>query len=101
MYSLWDCFNLWADIGNEKDRPGDYSLSEYPVHQLPTNHLVDGRVAIGSLSVGLGMDGRGSYVSNILMQDCAGSGGLWYTYGKAFTYISVIDTKTSTLTNCL
>ncbi|WP_229038663.1 hypothetical protein [Salmonella sp. SJTUF14076] len=24
---MWDCFNLWADIGNEKDRPGDYSLS--------------------------------------------------------------------------
>ncbi|ELH0509408.1 hypothetical protein Q9594_002617 [Salmonella enterica] len=48
IYSLWDCFNLWADIGNEKDRPGDYSLSEYPVHQLPTNHLVDGLVAIGS-----------------------------------------------------
>ncbi|EAB3867060.1 hypothetical protein M6B09_001275 [Salmonella enterica] len=38
MYSLWDCFNLWADIGNEKDRPGDYSLSEYPVHQLPTTN---------------------------------------------------------------
>ncbi|EAM4701219.1 hypothetical protein IZS38_001467 [Salmonella enterica subsp. enterica serovar Plymouth] len=48
MYFLWDCFNLWADIGNEKDRPGNYSLSEYPVHQLPTNHLVDGLVAIGS-----------------------------------------------------
>ncbi|EAA1216933.1 hypothetical protein H5Y57_001558 [Salmonella enterica] len=47
------------------------------------------------------MDGWGSYVSNILMQDCAGSGGLWYTYGKTFTYISVIDTKTLTLTNCL
>ncbi|HFZ7299242.1 TPA: hypothetical protein ACIO3C_003961, partial [Salmonella enterica subsp. enterica serovar Wangata] len=26
------------------------------------------------------MDGWGSYVSNILMQDCAGSGDLWYTY---------------------
>ncbi|EAT9151589.1 hypothetical protein D8U89_18450 [Salmonella enterica] len=47
------------------------------------------------------MDGWGSYVSNILMQDCAESGDLWYTYGKAFTYISVIDTKTLTLTNCL
>ncbi|EBC5002898.1 hypothetical protein C2932_18810 [Salmonella enterica] len=47
------------------------------------------------------MDGWGSYVSNILMQDWAGSGDLWYTYGKAFTYISVIDTKTLTLTNCL
>ncbi|EDL0299726.1 alpha/beta hydrolase [Salmonella enterica subsp. enterica serovar Enteritidis] len=63
-------------MGNEKDRPGNYSLSEYPVHQLPTtnyqlpttnyqlpttnyqlpttnyqlptNHLVDGLVAIGS-----------------------------------------------------
>ncbi|HGB2115659.1 TPA: tail spike protein, partial [Salmonella enterica subsp. enterica serovar Wangata] len=32
IYFLWDCFNLWADIGNEKDRPGNYSLSEYPVH---------------------------------------------------------------------
>ncbi|ECE5481394.1 hypothetical protein DB593_03290, partial [Salmonella enterica] len=38
MYFLWDCFNLWADIGNEKDRPGNYSLSEYPVHQLPTTN---------------------------------------------------------------
>ncbi|WJG91532.1 tail spike protein [Salmonella enterica subsp. enterica serovar Gallinarum] len=35
---MWDCFNLWADIGNEKDRPGNYSLSEYPVHQLPTTN---------------------------------------------------------------
>ncbi|EGO6392395.1 hypothetical protein IUZ16_002250 [Salmonella enterica] len=32
IYSLWDCFDLGADIGNEKDRPGDYPLSEYPVH---------------------------------------------------------------------
>ncbi|EEM3973276.1 hypothetical protein ET259_08455 [Salmonella enterica] len=38
IYFLWDCFNLWADIGNEKDRPGNYSLSEYPVHQLPTTN---------------------------------------------------------------
>ncbi|EAA5901983.1 hypothetical protein LSB85_003667 [Salmonella enterica] len=29
------------------------------------------------MSVGLGMGGRGSYVSNIIMQYCAGSGGLW------------------------
>lgn len=78
-----------------------YQNIRYTNYQLPTNHLVDGLVAIGSQSVGLGMDGWGSYVSNILMQDCAGSGDLWYTYGKAFTYISVIDTKTLTLTNCL
>ncbi|EEJ5119182.1 hypothetical protein CG651_002786 [Salmonella enterica] len=32
IYSLWDCFDLGADIRNEKDRPGDYPLSEYPVH---------------------------------------------------------------------
>ncbi|WP_348235559.1 tail spike protein, partial [Salmonella enterica] len=44
----WDSFNLSTYIGNEKDRPADYSLSEYPVHQLPTNHLLDGLVAIGS-----------------------------------------------------
>lgn len=40
------------------------------------------------------MDGKGGYVSNILMQDCAGSGGMWYTYGKTFTNVSVIDTNT-------
>lgn len=92
--TVWDGFDLGADIGNETDRPGDFPLSEYPVHQLPTNHLVDDLVAIGSLGVGIGMDGKGGYVSNILMQDCAGSGGLWYAYGKTFTNVSVIDTNT-------
>ncbi|EBP2903958.1 hypothetical protein SC25_10875 [Salmonella enterica] len=92
--TVWDGFDLGADIGNETDRPGDFPLSEYPVHQLPTNHLVDDLVAIGSLGVGIGMDGKGGYASNILMQDCAGSGGLWYAYGKTFTNVSVIDTNT-------
>lgn len=92
--TVWDGFDLGADIGNETDRPGDFPLSEYPVHQLPTNHLVDDLVAIGSLGVGIGMDGKGGYVSNILMQDCAGAGGLWYAYGKTFTNVSVIDTNT-------
>ncbi|EMD6453381.1 endorhamnosidase, partial [Salmonella enterica] len=92
MYTVWDGFDLGADIGNETDRPGDFPLAEYPVHQLPTNHLIDDLVSIGSLGVGVGMDGKGGYASNILMQDCAGSGGLWYTYGKTFTNVSVIDT---------
>ncbi|EMU9202922.1 hypothetical protein AAA769_002275 [Salmonella enterica] len=92
--TVWDGFDLGADIGNETDRPGDFPLSEYPVHQLPTNHLVDDLVAIGSLGVGIGMDGKGGYASNILMQDCAGAGGLWYAYGKTFTNVSVIDTNT-------
>ncbi|MGQ2398691.1 tail spike protein [Salmonella enterica] len=94
MYTVWDGFDLGADIGNETDRPGDFPLAEYPVHQLPTNHLIDDLVSIGSLGVGVGMDGKGGYASNILMQDCAGSGGLWYTYGKTFTNVSVIDTNT-------
>ncbi|HGB6742520.1 TPA: tail spike protein, partial [Salmonella enterica subsp. enterica serovar Java] len=87
--TVWDGFDLGADIGNETDRPGDFPLAEYPVHQLPTNHLIDDLVSIGSLGVGIGMDGKGGYVSNILMQDCAGSGGMWYTYGKTFTNVSV------------
>ncbi|EIN1803853.1 endorhamnosidase, partial [Salmonella enterica] len=94
MYPVWDGFDLGADIGNETDRPGDYTLAEYPVHQLPTNHIIDDLVAIGSLGVGIGMDGKGGYVSNVLMQDCAGSGALWFTYGKTFTNVSVIDTNT-------
>ncbi|WP_432214952.1 tail spike protein, partial [Salmonella enterica] len=40
IFSVWDCFNVWADIGIVKDRPGDYSLSDYAVHQLPTILLV-------------------------------------------------------------
>ncbi|MBJ9598127.1 endorhamnosidase [Citrobacter werkmanii] len=94
MSPVWDGFDLGADIGNETDRPGDYTLAEFPVHQLPTNHLIDDLVSIGSLGVGIGMDGKGGYASNLLMQDCAGTAALWFTYDKTFTNISVIDTNT-------
>ncbi|UJQ70781.1 tailspike protein [Salmonella phage selz] len=46
---------------------------------------------MNSLGVGLGMDGRGGYVSNVTVQDCAGAGILANTYNRVFSNITVID----------
>ncbi|HAB3146588.1 TPA_asm: endorhamnosidase, partial [Salmonella enterica subsp. enterica serovar Enteritidis] len=48
----------------------------------------------GCLGVGFGMDGQGLYVSNITVEDCAGSGAYLLTHETVFTNIAVIDTNT-------
>ncbi|QZQ75046.2 tailspike [Salmonella phage vB_SenAt-pSL2] len=90
---MWDGFDLGSDPGMapEEDRPGDLPISQYPVHQLPNNHMVDNILVINSLGVGLGMDGRGGYVSNVTVQDCAGAGILAYAFNRTFSNITVID----------
>ncbi len=40
------------------------------------------------------MDGQGLYVSNITVEDCAGSGAYLLTHETVFTNIAVIDTNT-------
>ncbi|RFY12881.1 endorhamnosidase [Salmonella enterica subsp. enterica serovar Enteritidis] len=96
LYPVWDGFDLGADtdINPEADRPGDYPVSQYPVHMLPLNHLIDNLLVRGCLGVGFGMDGQGLYVSNITVEDCAGSGAYLLTHETVFTNIAVIDTNT-------
>ncbi|ATE85647.1 tailspike protein [Salmonella phage St162] len=96
LYPVWDGFDLGADtdMNPEADRPGDYPVSQYPVHMLPLNHLIDNLLVRGCLGVGLGMDGQGLYVSNITVEDCAGSGAYLLTHETVFTNIAVIDTNT-------
>ncbi|HAE0101515.1 TPA_asm: endorhamnosidase [Salmonella enterica subsp. enterica serovar Enteritidis] len=96
LYPVWDGFDLAADIdmNPENDRPGDFPYSQYPVHMLPLNHLIDNLLVRGSLGVGLDMDGQGLYVSNITVEDCAGSGAYLLTHETVFTNIAIIDTST-------
>lgn len=96
LYPVWDGFDLGADtdINPEADRPGDYPVSQYPVHMLPLNHLIDNLLVRGCLGVGFGMDGKGLYVSNITVEDCAGSGAYLLTHETVFTNLAVIDTNT-------
>ncbi|EMC9292816.1 endorhamnosidase [Salmonella enterica subsp. enterica serovar Enteritidis] len=96
LYPVWGGFDLGADtdMNPEADRPGDYSVSQYPVHMLPLNHLIDNLLVRGCLGVGFGMDGQGLYVSNITVEDCAGSGAYLLTHETVFTNIAVIDTNT-------
>lgn len=96
LYPVWDGFELGADtdMNPEADRPGDYPVSQYPVHMLPLNHLIDNLLVRGCLGVGFGMDGQGLYVSNITVEDCAGSGAYLLTHETVFTNIAVIDTNT-------
>ncbi|ELR0452800.1 endorhamnosidase [Salmonella enterica] len=96
LYPVWDGFDLSADtdMNPEDDRPGDFPYSQYPVHMLPLNHLIDNLLVRGSLGVGLGMDGQGLYVSNITVEDCAGSGAYLLTHETVFTNIAIIDTNT-------
>lgn len=96
LYPVWDGFDLAADtdMNPENDRPGDFPYSQYPVHKLPLNHLIDNLLVRGSLGVGLGMDGQGLYVSNITVEDCAGSGAYLLTHETVFTNIAIIDTNT-------
>lgn len=96
LYPVWAGFDLGADtdMNPEADRPGDYPVSQYPVHMLPLNHLIDNLLVRGCLGVGFGMDGQGLYVSNITVEDCAGSGAYLLTHETVFTNIAVIDTNT-------
>ncbi|EEF1427353.1 endorhamnosidase [Salmonella enterica subsp. enterica serovar Enteritidis] len=96
LYPVWDGFDLGADtdMNPEDDRPGDFPFSQYPVHMLPLNHLIDNLLVRGCLGVGFGMDGQGLYVSNITVEDCAGSGAYLLTHETVFTNIAVIDTNT-------
>ncbi|QAX98701.1 tailspike protein [Salmonella phage Segz_1] len=96
LYPVWDGFDLGADtdMNPEDDRPGDFPYSQYPVHMLPLNHLIDNLLVRGSLGVGFGMDGKGLYVSNITVEDCAGSGAHLLTHETVFTNIAIIDTNT-------
>ncbi|QQO88182.1 hypothetical protein NCGMONMA_00051 [Salmonella phage vB_SenS_ER2] len=96
LYPVWDGFDLGADtdMNPEYDRPGDFPYSQYPVHMLPLNHLIDNLLVRGSLGVGLGMDGQGLYVSNITVEDCAGLGAYLLTHETVFTNIAIIDTNT-------
>lgn len=96
LYPVWGGFDLGADtdMNPEADRPGDYPVSQYPVHMLPLNHLIDNLLVRGCLGVGFGMDGQGLYVSNITVEDCAGSGAYLLTHETVFTNIAVIDTNT-------
>lgn len=96
LYPVWGGFDLAADtdMNPENDRPGDFPYSQYPVHMLPLNHLIDNLLVRGSLGVGLGMDGQGLYVSNITVEDCAGSGAYLLTHETVFTNIAIIDTNT-------
>lgn len=96
LYPVWNGFDLGADtdMNPEDDRPGDFPFSQYPVHMLPLNHLIDNLLVRGCLGVGFGMDGQGLYVSNITVEDCAGSGAYLLTHETVFTNIAVIDTNT-------
>lgn len=96
LYPVWDGFDLGADtdMNPEDDRPGDFPISQYPVHMLPLNHLIDNLLVRGSLGVGFGMDGKGLYVSNITVEDCAGSGAYILAHETVFTNIAIIDTNT-------
>lgn len=96
LYPVWEGFDLGADtdMNPEADRPGDYPVSQYPVHMLPLNHLIDNLLVRGCLGVGFGMDGKGLYVSNITVEDCAGSGAYLLTHETVFTNLAVIDTNT-------
>ncbi|EBQ5090308.1 endorhamnosidase [Salmonella enterica] len=96
LYPVWDGFDLGADtdVNPEDDRPGDFPISQYPVHMLPLNHLIDNLFVRGSLGVGFGMDGQGLYVSNITVEDCAGSGAYILAHETVFTNIAIIDTNT-------
>lgn len=96
LYPVWDGFDLGADtdMNPEADRPGDYPVSQYPAHMLPLNHLIDNLLVRGCLGVGFDMDGQGLYVSNITVEDCAGSGAYLLTHETVFTNIAVIDTNT-------
>lgn len=96
LYPVWDGFDLGADtdMNPEADRPGDYPVSQYPVHMLPLNHLIDNLLVRGCLGVGFSMDGKGLYVSNITVEDCAGSGAYLLTHETVFTNLAVIDTNT-------
>lgn len=96
LYPVWGGFDLGADtdMNPKADRPGDYPVSRYPVHMLPLNHLIDNLLVRGCLGVGFGMDGQGLYVSNITVEDCAGSGAYLLTHETVFTNIAVIDTNT-------
>ncbi|EBX7899607.1 endorhamnosidase [Salmonella enterica subsp. enterica serovar Enteritidis] len=96
LYPVWDGFDLGADtdMNPEDDRPGDFPFSQYPVHMLPLNHLIDNLFVRGSLGVGFDMDGQGLYVSNITVEDCAGSGAHILAHETVFTNIAIIDTNT-------
>ncbi|UDL14310.1 tail spike protein [Salmonella phage vB_SenS_S532] len=96
LYPVWDGFDLGADtdMNPGDDRPGDFPISQYPVHMLPLNHLIDNLFVRGSLGVGFGMDGQGLYVSNITVEDCAGSGAYILAHETVFTNIAIIDTNT-------
>ncbi|WDS50959.1 tail spike protein [Salmonella phage SeF1] len=96
LYPVWDGFDLGADtdMNPEDDRPGDFPISQYPVHMLPLNHLIDNLFVRGSLGVGFGMDGQGLHVSNITVEDCAGSGAYILAHETVFTNIAIIDTNT-------
>ncbi|HAF3165536.1 TPA: endorhamnosidase [Salmonella enterica] len=96
LYPVWNGFDLDADtdMNPEDDRPGDFPISQYPVHMLPLNHLIDNLFVRGSLGVGFGMDGQGLYVSNITVEDCAGSGAYILAHETVFTNIAIIDTNT-------
>lgn len=96
LYPVWGGFDLGADtdMNPEDDRPGDFPFSQYPVHMLPLNHLIDNLFVRGSLGVGFGMDGQGMYVSNITVEDCAGSGAYILAHETVFTNIAIIDTNT-------
>lgn len=96
LYPVWGGFDLGADtdMNPEDDRPGDFPISQYPVHMLPLNHLIDNLFVRGSLGVGFGMDGQGMYVSNITVEDCAGSGAYILSHETVFTNIAIIDTNT-------
>lgn len=96
LYPVWNGFDLGADtdMNPEDDRPGDFPISQYPVHMLPLNHLIDNLFVRGSLGVGFGMDGQGLYVSNITVEDCAGCGAYILAHETVFTNIAIIDTNT-------
>ncbi|ENQ9697740.1 endorhamnosidase [Salmonella enterica] len=96
LYPVWDGFDLGADtdMNPEDDRPGDFPISQYPVHMLPLNHLIDNLFVRGALGVGFDMDGKGLYVSNITVEDCAGSGAYILAHETVFTNIAIIDTNT-------
>lgn len=96
LYPVWDGFDLGADtdMNPEDDRPGDFPYSQYPVHMLPLNHLIDNLFVRGALGVGFDMDGQGLYVSNITVEDCAGSGAYILAHETVFTNIAIIDTNT-------
>ncbi|EIC3023202.1 endorhamnosidase, partial [Salmonella enterica subsp. enterica serovar Dublin] len=58
------------------------------------NHLIDNLLVRGALGVGFVMDGKGLYVSNITVEDCAGAGAYILAHETVFTNIAIIDTNT-------